>query len=243
MTKSYLKSFLLSQWKIVTIIVLCVVIIYALNMGWCYIPSKHYAQNNKVIEILCTGLLGGLLTFIITVSIPEWEKNKRCEMVKLRWLEKSFKDGPQRMRSLLTESESAEFNKESLLASVKKNPLYPRNHGNITINRAVQLRQLAIAYRNNLFEYVQFWQMYSSEEMMSLISDIYFSDFFYFINEAFAFVDVKKDEKDDNIFRGEYLEMNFTVSSVQYWNTIEALIEAFFDFYLTAEKLSRLYSK
>lgn len=156
------------------VVALIVIVIVEFDLG--FIPSDNANEMNSILTLLCSGYLGGYLTYTTTVYIPNIIDYRKTKGVR----KKSFAIIAEIVRGHIVayinggiRTDARKITAGKLMECLKKHPLYEQcivspNDGTL----CEKIWVFISSFQSQIFEFHTIWTKYLTAENHQILSNI-----------------------------------------------------------------------
>lgn len=206
--------------SIIAVVALIIIIIVEFDLG--FIPSDNANEMNSILTLLCSGYLGGYLTYTTTVYIPNIIDYRKTKGVR----KKSFAIITEIVRGHIVayinggiRIDARKITAEELMECLKEHPLYEQCI--VSPNDGTLCEKIWIfisSFQSQIFEYHTIWAKYLTAENHQILSNIENNAFYRVLNDNFSIYNLKPviGENGGRIFTKEILGKTMTIDETGY---------------------------
>lgn len=202
------------------VVALIVIVIVEFDLG--FIPSDNANEMNSILTLLCSGYLGGYLTYTTTVYIPNIIDYRKTKGVR----KKSFAIIAEIVRGHIVayinggiRTDARKITAGKLMECLKKHPLYEQcivspNDGTL----CEKIWVFISSFQSQIFEFHTIWTKYLTAENHQILSNIENNAFYRALNDNFSIYNLKPviGENGERIFTEEILGKTTTINETGY---------------------------
>ena len=206
--------------SIMAVVALIVIVIVEFDLG--FIPSDNANEMNSILTLLCSGYLGGYLTYTTTVYIPNIIDYRKTKGVR----KKSFAIIAEIVRGHIVayinggiRTDARKITAGKLMECLKKHPLYEQcivspNDGTL----CEKIWVFISSFQSQIFEFHTIWTKYLTAENHQILSNIENNAFYRALNDNFSIYNLKPviGENGERIFTEEILGKTTTINETGY---------------------------
>ena len=202
------------------VVALIVIVIVEFDLG--FIPSDNANEMNSILTLLCSGYLGGYLTYTTTVYIPNIIDYRKTKGVR----KKSFAIIAEIVRGHIVayinggiRTDARKITAGKLMECLKKHPLYEQcivspNDGTL----CEKIWVFISSFQSQIFEFHTIGTKHLTAENHQILSNIENNAFYRALNDNFSIYNLKPviGENGERIFTEEILGKTTTINETGY---------------------------
>ena len=206
--------------SIIAVVALIIIVIVEFDLG--FIPSDNANEMNSILTLLCSGYLGGYLTYTTTDYIPNIIHYRKTKGVR----KKSFAIIAEIVRGHIVayinggiRTDARKITAGKLMECLKKHPLYEQcivSPNDVTLCEKIWV--FISSFQSQIFEFHTIWTKYLTAENHQILSNIENNAFYRALNDNFSIYNLKPviGENGERIFTEEILGKTTTINETGY---------------------------